>query len=341
MSNDLIDPLISIVLPAYNVGEYIDRALQSCVHQTFSNIEIIVIDDCGADDSILRAQKWAEKDSRIRIIKNIKNLGTYHARRVGVENSTGEYIVFLDPDDELHLDAISLIYSSASKYDADIVFFNCRVTPHLKWWSNKLKTPVVDLDSKNLVRTVLKKKNTKLGTPGKAYRKELLSKTFLKLNVSVNERLIFSEDILLLSGMLTLSRKAITIKDEIYFYYRNISSVTMKRDNKSLYFNIEQINKVLESLYRLSTSSSSVLSSEDMNFLINSISRRLVSDKSYIYMAIHKETSDSLYFENLIVRLRCFLSIADLMRLFSFLIGLGIRKIKRVFLKSLSVSKSR
>lgn len=341
MSNNLINPLISIVLPTYNVGKYIDRALQSCVHQTFSSIEIIVVDDCGTDDSIFRAKKWAEKDSRIRIVENVKNLGTYHARRVGVENSIGEYIVFLDPDDELRLDAISLIYSSASKYEADIVFFNCIDIPNLKWWSNKPQTPIVDLGSKDIARAVLKKKNINLGTPGKAFRKDLLKETFLILNVNVDERLVFAEDVLLLSAMLVLSRKAVTINEGIYFYYRNSSSVTMKRDNQSLYFKIEQINKVLESLYRLPASLNSVLSSESMNFLINYISRRLVSDKSYIYMAIHKETSDSLYFENLIVRLRCFLSIADLMRLFSFLIGLGIRKIKRVFLKSLSVSKSR
>jgi len=105
--------LISIVLPVYNVGKYIERSLLSCMGQTCSGIEIIVVDDCGHDDSIEQAERLAQKDQRIKIVRNKENMGTYHARRIGVENSTGEYILFLDPDDELRLEAVDKISAAA------------------------------------------------------------------------------------------------------------------------------------------------------------------------------------------------------------------------------------
>ncbi|WP_337209569.1 MULTISPECIES: glycosyltransferase family 2 protein [Campylobacter] len=80
-------PKISIILPTYNVEPYIERALQSCINQTFKDIEIIVVDDCGHDKSIEIAKDYANKDERIKIIHNEKNLGTFASRNIGVLNS--------------------------------------------------------------------------------------------------------------------------------------------------------------------------------------------------------------------------------------------------------------
>lgn len=72
--------LISIILPTYNVEKYIAKALQSCINQSFKNIEIIVVDDCGDDKSILIAKEYAKKDARIKIIHNKQNLQLLKAR---------------------------------------------------------------------------------------------------------------------------------------------------------------------------------------------------------------------------------------------------------------------
>ncbi|EAH4846282.1 glycosyltransferase family 2 protein, partial [Campylobacter coli] len=97
--------LISIILPTYNVEKYIARALESCINQTFKDIEIIVVDDCGNDKSIEIAKEYAIKDNRIKIIHNEENLKLLRARYEGVKVAKAPYILFLDSDDYLELDA--------------------------------------------------------------------------------------------------------------------------------------------------------------------------------------------------------------------------------------------
>ncbi|EAL6184099.1 glycosyltransferase family 2 protein, partial [Campylobacter coli] len=98
-------PKISIILPTFNVEKYIAKALESCINQSFKDIEIIVVDDCGSDKSIDIAKEYAKKDKRIKIVHNEKNLGTFAARNNGVKHSNSEYLMFLDPDDFLELEA--------------------------------------------------------------------------------------------------------------------------------------------------------------------------------------------------------------------------------------------
>ncbi|MPV62921.1 glycosyltransferase family 2 protein, partial [Campylobacter hepaticus] len=76
-------PRISIILPTYNVEKYIARALHTCINQTFKDIEIIVVDDCGEDKSIAIAKEYAKQDSRIKIIHNHENLKLLRARYEG------------------------------------------------------------------------------------------------------------------------------------------------------------------------------------------------------------------------------------------------------------------
>ncbi|ELT9379492.1 glycosyltransferase family 2 protein, partial [Campylobacter coli] len=98
-------PKISIILPTFNVEKYIAKALESCINQTFKNIEIIVVDDCGSDKSIDIAKEYAKKDDRIKIIHNEENLKLLRARYEGVKVANSPYIMFLDPDDYLELNA--------------------------------------------------------------------------------------------------------------------------------------------------------------------------------------------------------------------------------------------
>lgn len=96
---------ISIILPTYNVEKYIARALESCINQTFKDIEIIVVDDCDNDKSIDIAKEYASKDDRIKIIHNEENLKLLRARYEGAKVATSPYIMFLDSDDYLELNA--------------------------------------------------------------------------------------------------------------------------------------------------------------------------------------------------------------------------------------------
>ena len=104
---------VSIVIPTYNVQSYIAKCLQSCINQSLSDIEILVIDDCGQDNSISIAKEFAKKDRRIKIIHNKENLGTFNTRLKGIQEASGEYILFLDADDYLQKDACKIAYNKA------------------------------------------------------------------------------------------------------------------------------------------------------------------------------------------------------------------------------------
>lgn len=112
---------ISIIIPTYNVESYIARCLESCINQTLHDIEILVIDDCGSDSSIQIAQDYAKLDSRIKIIHNANNLGTFATRIVGIRQALGEYVLFVDADDYLHLQACELLYKHSTR--ASILHF--------------------------------------------------------------------------------------------------------------------------------------------------------------------------------------------------------------------------
>ncbi|EAK0805921.1 glycosyltransferase family 2 protein [Campylobacter coli] len=107
---------ISIILPTHNVEKCIARALESCINQTFKDIEIVVVDDFGNDKSIEIAKEYAKKDERIKIIHNEENLGTFASRNNGVKYSTGEFLMFLDPDDYLELEACEQLMLLGNAY---------------------------------------------------------------------------------------------------------------------------------------------------------------------------------------------------------------------------------
>lgn len=115
---------ISIIIPVYNVEKFLPKSLNSVICQTFKDIEIICIDDCSTDSSLHILEKYAQQDCRFKIIKQPTNKGQGVARNKALDLSTGEYIMFLDPDDWLEIDACEILYNEISKCNDDICFFN-------------------------------------------------------------------------------------------------------------------------------------------------------------------------------------------------------------------------
>lgn len=114
------EPLVSIIIPIYNSEKYLSACIQSCIGQSYRNIEIILVDDGSQDSSFLIAQKYAMKDSRIQVVHQ-NNAGVSAARNTGLKRAKGDYISFLDSDDELYLNAIEFLVGDIQTYDADIV----------------------------------------------------------------------------------------------------------------------------------------------------------------------------------------------------------------------------
>lgn len=115
-----MEKLISIVVCVYNAEKYIHKCLTSLVQQTYKNIEIIIIDDGSPDNCSVICDKYAAKDSRIKVIHQ-KNAGYGAARNKGISMATGEFIGFVDPDDWVDVNMIDGMVSALNYNDADIV----------------------------------------------------------------------------------------------------------------------------------------------------------------------------------------------------------------------------
>ena len=112
---------VSVIVPVFNTGEYLGECLESLLHQSLDDIEIICIDDKSTDDTTTIVAEYAKRDKRIKLIKQRKNQGVSIARNTGLDAAKGEYIGFVDPDDYIDLNFYGKLYATATESGADIV----------------------------------------------------------------------------------------------------------------------------------------------------------------------------------------------------------------------------
>ena len=123
MSNNL---KVSVIIPVYNVEQYLNQCLDSVINQTLKDIEIICIDDGSTDNSGKILEEYAQKDNRIKVIHQ-KNKGAAAARNEGLYIAQGKYLSFLDSDDFFELDMFERMYNCAEKYNTDIVVCKSKI----------------------------------------------------------------------------------------------------------------------------------------------------------------------------------------------------------------------
>lgn len=112
-------PTISAIVPVYKVEEYLDRCVESILAQTFTDYELILVDDGSPDGCPAMCDEWAKKDSRIKVIHK-ENGGLSDARNVGFEASGGEWISFIDSDDYVHPEMLQALYNAVQKFDVKV-----------------------------------------------------------------------------------------------------------------------------------------------------------------------------------------------------------------------------
>lgn len=120
-------PKISVIVPAYNKSSYLPTCLHSILEQTFRDLEVIVVDDCSSDDTASVVERIMKNDSRVRLIRQDSNRGTMAARITGALASTGQYVTFMDQDDELEQQTCERIMCEMAKDPVDILHFGVRV----------------------------------------------------------------------------------------------------------------------------------------------------------------------------------------------------------------------
>lgn len=117
-------PFFSIVMPVYNVASYLPQTIESILSQTFSDFELILVNDCSPDNSAEICNRYAESDGRIQVICLSENGGASHARSVGLQKVQGKYVLFADSDDTLSAELLQIAYTAVQKTYADVIMFN-------------------------------------------------------------------------------------------------------------------------------------------------------------------------------------------------------------------------
>jgi len=120
-----VTPRVSVVVPMFNVATYLDDCLESLAQQSFGDLEVVMVDDGSTDDSAERAQRWAERDPRFRLVTK-PNGGLGSARNAGVRDATGDYLAFVDSDDVVPRDGIEALVAALDKSGSDFASGNVR-----------------------------------------------------------------------------------------------------------------------------------------------------------------------------------------------------------------------
>lgn len=121
----MTEPLVTVIIPVYNVEKYLDRCVESVVGQTYRNLEILLIDDGSPDNCPAMCDAWAQRDSRIQVTHQ-KNAGVGMARNAGIEKASGDYLYLLDSDDYIAPETIGACCRAALEEKADVVVFGLK-----------------------------------------------------------------------------------------------------------------------------------------------------------------------------------------------------------------------
>lgn len=230
--------------------QYIARAIESCINQTFKNIEIIVVDDCGSDKSIDIVKEYAKKDDRIKIIHNEENLKLLRARYEGVKVANSPYIMFLDPDDYLELNACEECMKILKNNEIDLLFFNAFVLENNNKIERKLNFQEKCYVKKDFLKELLKTKNLFWTVWAKVIKKELYLKAVGLISLE-NAKINMAEDVLLYYPLINISNTIFHLSKNLYNYQINNFSITKTLTLQNIKTNIQEQDNVLYLLKKM------------------------------------------------------------------------------------------
>lgn len=220
--------LVTIVLPVYNVEKYLQRCLESVVNQTYSNLEIILVDDGSPDNCPSICDDWAKKDSRIKVIHK-ENAGLGMARNTGIDNATGEYIFFLDSDDSVDSTLVEKCVASAKENNSQVVVFSRHnIYDDGRVVSRKVHVPTLLFDNKGIVNELLPSMFTySMGFGVSAWSKMYRLDTFKSTGVRFrSEREIVSEDAYFALEYYPKLNSVSVVTECLYNYYKRNDSLS-------------------------------------------------------------------------------------------------------------------
>ena len=221
---------ISILMPVYNAEKYLNETIDTIKNQSFSNWELIIVDDGSIDNSKEICTKLMNDDKRIKYIFQ-ENLGVSHTRNVALENAQGKYIVFVDSDDLIHEDYLKILINSIEKNNSDISVCN--------FIERKISNTgkIEDITREFYLKEVMEMSEMKdyimdFGNSGllnplwnKIYKNQIIKDN----NITFDEKVETGEDFIFNLQYFIKVKKISFIKDSLYYYIRrNNNSITYK-----------------------------------------------------------------------------------------------------------------
>ena len=218
-------PKVSIIVTAYNIEKYITRCIQSIVKQTFSDIEIIIINDGSTDNTLNQVINEQKRDSRIKLI-TIKNKGVVEARKRGLNEAKGDYVLFIDGDDWIEYDAIDKLYAKAISKNYDIVCYK-----YILAYENsalvKEVNDISELEKKDIIKLFL------LGSIKPSVWSKFIKRSFIEKNSMIfQNQLAYGEDLVFTFYLMVENPRISILNEHLYYYYQRQSSVTKSTSNK-------------------------------------------------------------------------------------------------------------
>lgn len=235
---------ISIIVPVYNAEKYIERCLNTLIKQSYKPFEIIIIDDGSNDNSFVKCNDFKNnnKDFNIKLISQ-KNSGPSKARNRGIEESTGEHIMFVDADDYLELNALENIIKNVEE--------NVLVKINYKTFKESKINNLMELNNEFEVNEFIEKIFND-GYPGSVWG--CLFERKIINNIRFLNEIYFLEDTLFLIEYLKKIKKVKFVKGNYYYCLSNENSITVSKTKvlsniKSFCYALDKIKKILEKHY--------------------------------------------------------------------------------------------
>lgn len=224
-----MEPLISVIIPVYNVEKYLPSCLESVLNQTYKNLEVLLIDDGSRDSSGLICDQYAQKDSRIRVIHQ-ENAGVAAARNAGVQSFTGEFVMFVDSDDTIALNAVQVLYNRLITDGSDLAIAKHVVVQpdgaiidagkQTCWMKNAYLT------REQCLRLLAENKHFAHALWAKMYRKEVMTGICFPELTSGEDAWVFPQYI--------SKCESVSIEETvIYHYWNRAGSITRAADEKT------------------------------------------------------------------------------------------------------------
>lgn len=240
---EYIKKMISVIVPIFNKSPYIKKCLDSICNQTYINLEIICVNDGSTDDSGEIAKKYAKIDSRFIYIEQ-ENQGVSAARNRGLEIANGEYISFIDCDDELENDMYDFLLELMKKYDADIA--------HCGYKKIHLDGLATEVGNREICLIQNREEALECLISGKYFTGSLCTKLYkssLFKNVCFDKELKINEDLLVNFKVFNNAKNIVFSGDTKYLYYeRKESSSTRVRNDKKLLDSLKVSEYIFENI---------------------------------------------------------------------------------------------